>query len=300
MGTYGWGRSPYDVQRSNGVRTDFDMAKKRYESIKPLQGKRKELDVRPIGQRNRAWERVVKVSDNEYYLSCISWSYYDKPEHADNARNLRSITLKREGEIDTIIIHASKHSFCSPSVLYFYDFNLPQNMSMYSHKGNKYLKVSTENEGYKYYTLKQGDVIFYKTKGETFWKPQQVFREVRHLLDRKQTKVIREKLKTFTEYARVMLPLVEFKSSWGDILDTHWEDFVTLKNPNEIPESWLDAVARYAYKLNRYNWSTRANEVNEKGLIPKIQRDAYRQAKPFKIEEVPLGELSNDPYKSWV
>ena len=56
MGTYGWGRSPYDVQRSNGVRTDFDMAKKRYESIKPLQGKRKELDVRPIGQRNRAWD----------------------------------------------------------------------------------------------------------------------------------------------------------------------------------------------------------------------------------------------------
>jgi len=59
-------RSPYAVQQYNGKPTDFAKAVERYESIKPLIGKRKSLDVRPLGERDRAWERIVKVSDTEY------------------------------------------------------------------------------------------------------------------------------------------------------------------------------------------------------------------------------------------
>jgi hypothetical protein len=31
-----------------------------------------------------------------------------------------------------------------------------------------------------------------------------------------------------------------------------------------------------------------------------IQREAYRSAKPFDVEVVPLGELSYDQYRGWV
>ena len=44
---------------------------KHYENIKPLVSKlhTREDDIRPIGDRNRKWERIVKVSRNCYALS---------------------------------------------------------------------------------------------------------------------------------------------------------------------------------------------------------------------------------------
>jgi hypothetical protein len=299
-------RSPEDVQRYNGVKTDFNKAVKRYESIRPLQGKRKALDVRPSGQRDRAWERIVKVSDTEYYLTNSEYGYRDRQilegNPVDGER--RAITLKQEGEVETIIIHKAWYSFTSPSVFYFYDYNLPQGMDMQKYRGSNYVRVLKEDGGFNYYRVDKIDTTFYRPKGGTYWTPLTVYKEVRHKLNRTKTKAIREKLKTFTDYARVMLPLVEPKWNYSSVLDTHWESFVTLKNPNEIPESWLTAVSHYAQKLNRwsYNSETKQGEhtIREKGLASMIQREAYRAAKPFDVEPVPLGELSYDSYRNWV
>ena len=299
-------RSPYEVQRQNGKPTDFATAVQRYESIKPLIGKRKALDVRPLGvhDRNRAHERIVKVSDTEYYLSCTHWNWNDTQiltgKDGDD-RHPQAITLKQEGKVETIIVHRNRFGFMSPSVYNFYDFNLPTSMSMTKHRGTTYVSLKNEEGRYSHYTLDKGDVTFYRPKGGTIWTPLHVFREVKHKLNRTKTKEIREKLKTFIDYAKVMFPLVEPKgASWGTVLDTHWKDFVTLKNPDEIPESWLTAVANYKQKLNRWNWTTKAYDYNEAGLIPKIQKEAYRVEKPFDTEVVPLGELSQDPYRSWL
>jgi len=295
-------RSPEDVQRYNGKRTDFDMAVKRYESIKPLIGKRKTLDVRPSGERDRAQERIVKVSDTEYYLTCFEWGWRDRQKlegsKVDDER--RAITLKQEGEVETIIIHNAHYGFTSPSIFYFYDFNLPKGMDLIKHRGSNYARVDDGKTSYNYYRVDKMDITFYRPKGGTYWTALNVFREVKHKLNRTKTKAIREKLKTFTDYAKVMLPLVEPKYSYGTVLDAHWEDFVTLKNPDEIPESWLKAVSHYADRLSRYNWETKSTMVNEKGLIPMIQKQAYRAAQPFDVEPVPLGELSYDPYRSWI
>ena len=295
-------RSPEEVQRYNGVRTDFDKAVERYESIKPLIGKRKTLDVRPSGERDRAQERIVKVSDTEYYLTCFEWGWRDRQklagEKVDDVR--RAITLKQEGEVETIIIHNAHYGFTSPSIFYFYDFNLPKGMDMQKHRGSNYVRVDDGKGSYNYYRVDKMDITFYRPKGGTTWTALNVFREVKHKLNRTKTKAIREKLKTFTDYAKVMLPLVEPKYSYGSVLDVHWEDFVTLKNPDEIPESWLTAVSHYADRLARYDYTTRISTVNEKGLIPMIQRQAYRAAQPFDVEPVPLGELSYDPYRGWI
>jgi hypothetical protein len=300
-------RSPEDVQRYNGRPTDFEVAKQRYESIKPLIGKRKALDVRPLGKfsdRNRAHERIVKISDTEYYLSCTHWNWNDREIMADSKNdNLkpRAITLKQEGEVETIIIHRNRFGFTSPSIYYFYEYNLPVGMGLTKHRGTTYVSIKNNDDKYQYYTLNQGDVTFYRPKGGTAWTPLHVYREVKHKLNRTKTKAIREKLKTFVDYAKVMFPLVEPKgNSWGSVLDMHWADFVTLKNPDEIPESWLTAVANYKQKLNHWNWTAKAYDYNEAGLIPKIQKEAYRVEKPFDTEVVPLGEMSNDPYKSWI
>jgi hypothetical protein len=305
MSSYGnWNaRSPEEVQRQNGVRTDFNKAVERYESIKPLIGMRKTLDVRPTGERDRAHERIVKVSDTEYYLTCSEWGWRDRQRLEGNTVDpeRRSFTLKQQGEVETIIIHPAQYGFTSPSTYYFYDYNLPQGMSMEKYRGSNYVRVLKEDGGFNYYRADKVDSIFYRPKGGTYWTALTVFKEVKHTLDRKKTKAIREKLNTFTEYARVMLPLVEAKYQWGSSLGgSHWEDFVTLKNPDEIPESWLKLVAHYAHRLDRYDWHNRTHVLNEAGLIPMIQREAYRAAKPFNVEPVPLGELSYDRYRSWV
>jgi hypothetical protein len=303
MGYGNWNaRSPEEVQRYHGVRTDFEVIKKRYENTNPLIGKRKTLDVRPSGQRDRAWERIVKVSDTEYYLTCFEYGWRDRQrlqgDKVDEER--KAFTLKQEGEVETIIIHNAHYGFASLSVFYFYDYNLPKGISMVKHRGSNYVRVDDGKGSYNYYRTDKIDITFYRPKGGTYWTALNVFREVKHKLNRTKTKAIREKLKTFTDYAKVMLPLVEPKYMYGSALDAHWEDFVTLKNPDEIPESWLKAVSHYADRLARYDWSTKVNTVNEKGLIPMIQRQAYRAAQPFDVELVPLGELSYDPYRGWI
>ncbi len=306
MSSYGnWNaRSPEEVQRYHGVRTDFEVIKKRYENTKPLIGMRKALDVRPSGQRDRAHERIVKVSDTEYYLSCTHWNWNDKQilnGETKSELQPRAITLKQEGEVETIIIHRNRFGFTSPSIYYFYEYNLPIGMGLTKHGGTTYVSVKNNEDKYQYYALRQGDVTFYRPKSRTTWTPLHVYREVKHKLNRTKTKEIREKLKAFTNYAKVIFPLIEPKgNSWGTVLDTHWKDFVTLKNPDEIPESWLNAVANYKQKLNRWNWTTKAYDFDEARLLPKIYKEAYRVEKPFDVEVVPLGELSRDPYRSWL
>ena len=56
--------SVYDMPRLN----NFSAVAKHYDSIKPVISKRhtREQDVRPLGDRNRKWERVQKLSDDCY------------------------------------------------------------------------------------------------------------------------------------------------------------------------------------------------------------------------------------------
>ena len=51
--------------------SSFDDVVKHYEKTKPLVSKlhKREDDIRPIGDRNRKWERIVKISRNCYALS---------------------------------------------------------------------------------------------------------------------------------------------------------------------------------------------------------------------------------------
>jgi hypothetical protein len=50
----------------------FADAEKRYNDTKPVHSKHHTLeqDVRPVGKRSRKWERIIKVDDSTYVLSC--------------------------------------------------------------------------------------------------------------------------------------------------------------------------------------------------------------------------------------
>ena len=47
----------------------FDKVAAAYDAIKPLRGKHKNDNVRPIGDRARRWERIKKINNNCYVLT---------------------------------------------------------------------------------------------------------------------------------------------------------------------------------------------------------------------------------------
>jgi len=296
---FGYGtRSPEQVQRDNGGRFTFDTIQARYEAIKPISGKRKDLNVRPLNERRRDWERVFKVNDNEYYISHDAWR-----GHQDNDIHNRSITWFKRGDFEIVVVHTPKsvwnkenphrlayYQLSSPSIFYFYDYNLPIGLSMANYKSCKYVAVNREDGQINYYSAEHGDITFQRRSGDKYWNPVVVHREFKHSLDRSKTKELRKSLEPFLEYYKVVEPLIDKTSYYyGNAL----EDFgsgVFNKVGDDVPESWFKIVERYKHKNQWYRGDV-------KNLIIK---DLYQVAKPLVKEPVPLGTPVRDRYRTWV
>jgi hypothetical protein len=349
---YGWNtRSAEDVQRQNSGHYDFNRIKQAYESIKPLRGKRSHLDIRPHGERNRSQERIVKVSDNEYYLTNQAYRYWEMKNDPDrNSEHNRAMTFVMAGDIEYLTIHTprrywgdnaklpfaerkelDKGGFIAPSSYYFYYYNLPISFTMDKYGSKAYLGVGDGSGKYKYYTLMQGDVVLTRKQGDEYFKPLMVHRETRRILDRQQTKTIRQELEPFVNYVSVMLPLMDYKhiqwhfrnpfslhrynkivgilgpqpeEGWEDVVNKSWSELVSMKG-DELPEYWFNMAKSYRSRIRteRYNWETKRYEeipLDINKVKSMIYDDVYKQALPFKVEEVELGiAFKNNKYYSW-
>jgi hypothetical protein len=335
---YGWNtRSPEDVQRHNGQRYNFKKIAERYESIVPLRGKRKAQNIRPHGDRSRCWERIVKVSDQEYYLTNNAYRWNDKHNYA----SCRAITFKRDDEgNETVIVHTPRPYWGDeetknrlmpkqlgvPSTLHFYRYNLPDGVGMYKYHSKNYLYVKNSDKGddISYYTLEKGDVTLTKQVGHEFFKPLVVHREFHRSLDRSKTKVIRQELAPFIEYARVMMPLAEadmLRMYSSPVFWAHKEATSGLYMSGEIVEEclgkgwrglftgeptelWFKLIQYYKYKCERNKWNpeTRAYEPVEltmQRVASYIANEVYREEKPLREEPVELGVRTFDKYRTW-
>ena len=295
---YGYGtRSPQEVQYDNGGRFTFDTIKARYEAVKPLQGKRKDQNVRPLGERRRDWERVFMVNDNEYYISHDAWRGRDEGNHN------RSITWFKRGDWEIITVHTPKstwnnenrgrlapYEFSSSSVYHFFNYNLPNGLSMANHKSCKYVQVDNSDSPPTYYTIEKGDITLQRRSGEKYWKPVVVHREFKHSLDRSKTKELRKSIEPFLEYYNVVAPLIDKTSYfYGNPLEEFGSN-VLNKVGDDVPDSWFTIAERYKHKNQWYRGDV-------KNLMIK---DLYRVAKPFIKESVPLGTPAKDRYRTWV
>lgn len=313
MGYWSSSSSPYDVQSRNGKRFDFAMIQSHYENVKPLRGKRKEENIRPIGQRDRHWERMIKVSDTEYYVTFDCYRY--------RTSHNKAITWSLNNDMETMIIHTPKQvwnnanqlhprTLSSSSVFWFYDFNMPQEFSMVNYRANKYVRYNNQ-----YYIIEKGDITFQRKVGQTEWQPLVVHREFKHTLDRKQTKHLRKMIEPFLSYYDVMCDIVEAKNSWGNAIFRAMNDGDELrtvdpdevlelfKHDGEIPNAWLLMVEYYKERImeSSYDWKTqtRTDTFRRDKLHGYVAKDLFQIARPCKTEEVPLGKLSNDRYKGW-
>jgi len=282
---------------------------KRYEDTKPIGGKRKEQNIRPINRRDRSYERIVKVSDTEYYIT------YDAYQHRTNHNKAISWSLNNGMEFMTI--HTPKkvwgstpsfdlnpREFSSSSTFWFYNFNLPPDFGMVNHRASKYVRYDN-----KFYSVELGDVVFQRKQGENHWLPLVVHREFKHTIDRTKTKQLREAIKPFVDYYDVMCDIVETKWEWGNPIvkaingddsndrDVEIEQVMGLFKSTDddgVPDAWLGMVEKYKHKLTRYGGEHERNKLNKA-----ICNDLFYLVKPCKITEVPLGQLVHDRYKNW-
>jgi hypothetical protein len=278
------------------------MAEETYNRIKPLIGKRKALDIRPIGERYRHWERVSKVSDIEYYIT-------NQGRWNPNQIDARAMTFKIiDGYIEHLVIHIphwldgqgnrrnSTRPLSSSSDYYFYDYHLPRGLNMVNHRGRKYVKCDGQH-----YTLMEGDITFQRV-GNAEWKPLVVHREVIHHIDRAKKKVVAEKVKPLMDYLNVMIDMVDTNYHWGITMDS--EVWKHLENYNGEPhEKWVTLAERYKQKIRNIERNNKGDIVetfNKADLIGYVISDATRASKPFKQVEVPLGQLCYDRYRSIV
>ena len=120
----------------------FDQVADWYAKTKPVLSKKHTLaqDVRPIGKRSRKWERIIKVDDRTYALSCggnvdpvFHWGYTDKvnafPLTPKEIANLSPIVWRKAKDgTETVTVRNGAGSWAHNAVYSFISRALPMGL----------------------------------------------------------------------------------------------------------------------------------------------------------------------------
>ena len=129
-----------------------------YNNIKPLVSKLhpRGQDIRPIGDRHRKWERIVKISDNCYALSdgyhhgdavFGGWAYGASvedhiPTLADMEKYAPIVWRKRSNGIEEVTLRNGWGPGVHQSRYAFLDRHTPRGMSFYVNSGKQFIRVN--------------------------------------------------------------------------------------------------------------------------------------------------------------
>lgn len=221
----------------------FEQVEEHYNSITPLRGSD---NIRPLGDRRRKWEHIVKVSDNKYVLCDVLWddkAQYIYQETYDGMLKRAAVTWTRSPSTGIVRIrirngsgefsHNARYSFLERALPSFMDFEvsggkqfvtyndkrhyLPK--SKWVHKGyweswkangsSWYTKTSyTKNDDKAYLEFERDPkTVQWSMVGDSHREPVTRYRVS------KDKKAYREAINTYTEWAWVMRDLLAGASS---------------------------------------------------------------------------------------
>ena len=134
-----------------------------YEQTKPIVSKNHTAadNIRPIGQRNRKWERIRKVDEETYLLLD---GYYGSTLFNNNGRgdaqyeqDMAPVMWKREADGDYIYIRNGTKNSVPFSRFKFLQWHLPMNMRFdYNQQGKHWVRAETPT-GYEDFPLPKTD-----------------------------------------------------------------------------------------------------------------------------------------------
>jgi len=156
----------------------FEYIAELYASIKPLVSKlhTREQDIRPIGDRNRKYERIAKINDNCYILQdgyhtgddAFPAYYYRnddvtlKPTEAEIIKLAPIVWRKHRDGSETITIRNGTGGGAHMSRYSFLDRHLPQGLEFLITNGKQFVV----NDANRYYLAKSNTVAEYALRPE--------------------------------------------------------------------------------------------------------------------------------------
>jgi len=120
----------------------FDEAKEQYNAVVPVVSKLHSIqqDVRPIGQRRRKWERIVKVSETCYGLSDGNYSdMWSTGFDKTYVNNMMPILWERREDGDYMRLRGVVEGHTSHGRVEFLHQYLPSHMSAHAKNGKLYI-----------------------------------------------------------------------------------------------------------------------------------------------------------------
>lgn len=163
----------------------FHDVAKHYDSIKPIRG----TDIRPLGDRARKWEHIVKVSRNKYILTNIlpddepNWIYQENYKGMIDRAPITWTRNPRTG-ITKIRIRNGSGQHAHTSLYSFLYRALPYSMDFYVEGGKQFVKANNEHGVFQTHFLPKSKWVHEKyyehwktnrSKNKYYFNPDDVY-----------------------------------------------------------------------------------------------------------------------------
>jgi len=259
----------------------FDEVVKWFDAVLPIRGGRASQVIRPIGQRNRSWERIEKVNENCYILT-DGWGAWGTGGMTPTERNAKEgkyvafapIMWERREDGDYIRIRNCPKGTGSPSRFNFIRWNLPRGLDFRygdnEHKSGKhYILAHTGDNGHEKFFLPKfsikhgaqnnmidgdsGEMLWFKQTAEATWqRVGEVMGEPRQRLNKAVALEYKHAINEFYEFMGATIPALGFMDS--DARTVYWK--MLSGNENE-----------------HYYWGRKLRDFNK----PEVVREVLMQ-----------------------
>lgn len=224
----------------------FSEVESAYATIKPIHGKRAPEDLRPLNQRYRTWERIVKFDENTYGL----FDGFQAPNGWNNKQAiLDSVAIlwerKLDGEYVTIRSHIGQGA--SVSRYNFLRNYLPRGVNFWYSSGKHYVNMNGVdyalpkskahwNYGNQALDIKQDNAIVLKRTADGFERVNDLL----PVQTRRKGEVAKKydpKVKEFIKWLDVMMPV------FGDTIRANADGYADILSDGK--SSWYWGADRY-------------------------------------------------------
>ena len=227
--------------------TSFAEVENIYNNTKPMRGRNKGKDVRPIGDRRRDHERVKKISANCYAL--MNGGYYDDvyhwhyggargtPTKAEIAKLAPVVWRRHKDGTETVTIRNGIGDGCHMSHYSFLDRMLPRGMCLDIRNGKQYVIANSGKHylpkcmyvprhvydtGHKAHWMRATDdgsalVFFREEHGERFTLASSEYdapKPPRTLVNKKQKAKYKNAMASYLDWISTMAPMLQV-DDWG-------------------------------------------------------------------------------------
>jgi hypothetical protein len=312
---YGIERSWCHAYRFYNIRmSNYEVTKKKYESVKPLGGPRVKhgiTDHRPLTDRHRTFE--VWHKDGDRYGIAFALVYATDFDR-DKETGKRTITKYYKEYKPLLMIDPNgRYEFTAHWMGNYVTWQLlgaalPEGLSFTKYGAKQYI-CADQPDGTKKYYFQDGQkmsFVPYESGGKTYYEVIGGIRESKVLIDSAKAKKVRQDLKPFLDYYEIMSPFIETNtdetiSSWGFRHDMreklHEANWLQRAEGEEYGENWMHGVQALFHTHTHYHhtWDKGNHKIvrtyPDRARIEKVLRGAYlyRVTKPYKVVAVDVG-----------